>query len=112
MGRTFHADSRVQRCGRVAAEGRAAGCAIWQRLFRLHWPRVFPGVACRCAGGLPPICEFNLTGQMNPPKHEPATDDKSPGVPGFRTWRGVYWFVFGFFVQVVTLLAIFSRWFA
>jgi len=34
---------------------------------------------------------------MNPPP-EPVTDDKSPGVPGFRTWRGVYWFVFGFFV--------------
>ena len=49
---------------------------------------------------------------MKPPSPDPATDDKSPGVPGFRTWRGVYWFVFGFFVLVVTLLAIFSRWFA
>jgi len=46
---------------------------------------------------------------MNPPPPEPATDDQSPGVPGFRTWRGVYLFVFAFFVVVVILLAIFSR---
>ena len=38
--------------------------------------------------------------------------DDSPGVPGFRTWRGVYWFVFLWFVLVVALLALFSRWFA
>lgn len=49
---------------------------------------------------------------MKSPPPDPATDDKTPGVPGFRTWRGVYWFVFGFFVLVVTLLAIFSRLFA
>ena len=28
-------------------------------------------------------------------------DDESPGVPGFRTWRGVYLFVFVVFVLVV-----------
>ena len=49
---------------------------------------------------------------MKPPLPDSATDDKSPGVPGFRTWRGVYWFVFGFFVLVVTLLTVFSHWFA
>ena len=47
---------------------------------------------------------------MKPP--EPATDDNSPGVPGFRTWRGVYVFVFAFFVLVVVLLTLFSRYFA
>ena len=31
-----------------------------------------------------------------------------PGVPGFRTWRGVYFFVFGFFAVVVALLALFT----
>ncbi len=46
----------------------------------------------------------------SPPDH--STGDESPGVPGFRTWRGVYLFVFGFFVLVVVLLAIFSRVFA
>ena len=49
---------------------------------------------------------------MKSPPPDPATDDKIPGVPGFRTWRGVYVFVFAVFVLVVTLLAIFSHWFA
>ncbi len=43
---------------------------------------------------------------------EPSDHGESPGVPGFRTWRGVYLFVFGCFVLVVVLLAIFSRVFA
>jgi hypothetical protein len=49
---------------------------------------------------------------MKPPSPVPAADDQSPGVPGFRTWRGVYLFVFVFFVIVVAVLAIFSRLFA
>jgi hypothetical protein len=49
---------------------------------------------------------------MKPPSPDPATDDKSPDVPGFRTWRGVYLFVFAFFVLVVVLLTLFSRLFA
>jgi len=49
---------------------------------------------------------------MKPPPVEPSTSDESPNVPGFRTWRGVYWFVFAAFVLVVTLLVIFSRVFA
>ena len=47
---------------------------------------------------------------MNPP--DPHNSDDSPGVPGFRTWRGIYLFVFVCFVVVVVLLAIFSRCFA
>jgi hypothetical protein len=47
---------------------------------------------------------------MKTPPPEPATDDTSPGVPGFRTWRGIYLFVFAFFVAVVVFLAFFSRW--
>lgn len=38
-------------------------------------------------------------------------DDENPGVPGFRTWRGVYAFVFGCFVAVVLLLTAFSHHF-
>jgi hypothetical protein len=49
---------------------------------------------------------------MKPPSSDPTAADQSPGVPGFRTWRGVYAFVFAFFVLVVVLLAIFSRYFA
>lgn len=46
---------------------------------------------------------------MKPPA-EP--DDESPGVPGFRTWRGVYCFVLGAFVAMVVGLAAFTRFFA
>jgi hypothetical protein len=33
-------------------------------------------------------------------------------VPGFRTWRSVYVFVFGAFLLLVVALALFSRAFA
>lgn len=45
-----------------------------------------------------------------PPDRTP--DDEPPGVPGFRTWGGIYLFVFLWFVMVVLLLAIFTRAFA
>ena len=41
-----------------------------------------------------------------------AGADESPGVPGFRTWRGIYLFVFACFVLCVVLLALLSRAFA
>ena len=41
-----------------------------------------------------------------------AAGDEAPGVPGFRTWRGVYAFVFGCFVLVVIALTLFARVFA
>ena len=43
---------------------------------------------------------------------DPPPSDESPDVPGFHTWRGIYIFVFLFFVLVVVLLALFSRFFA
>ena len=43
---------------------------------------------------------------------DPQPSDETPGVPGFRTWRGVYTFVFVCFVAIVVLLALFSRYFA
>ena len=49
---------------------------------------------------------------MKPLPREPSAQDESPGVPGFRSWRGVYLFVFVFFVVCVVLLALFSRAFA
>jgi hypothetical protein len=46
----------------------------------------------------------------------PRPDDRSeaepPDVPGFRTWRAVYLFVFGWFVLVVVLLAAFTAVFS
>ena len=42
----------------------------------------------------------------------PRSDERSeaapPGIPGFGTWRGVYLFVFGWFVLVVGLLTVFT----
>ncbi len=46
------------------------------------------------------------------PDDERQPPEDPPGVPGFRTWRGVYLFVFGCFVASVVLLALFSRVFA
>jgi hypothetical protein len=47
-----------------------------------------------------------------PPTPDVPGESDPPGVPGFRTWRGVYLFVVGWFVLVVALLAVFSRFFS
>lgn len=49
---------------------------------------------------------------VSPDHKSVAAGDESPRVPGFRTWRGVYVFVFGAFLVLVVLLALFSRAFA
>ena len=49
------------------------------------------------------------SGGARPP---PAPADESPGVPGFRTWRGVYFFVLGFFTAMVIALTVFTRYYA
>lgn len=43
---------------------------------------------------------------------QPPLPDDDPGLPGFRTWRGVYVFVLIVFLLVVSALLIFSRIFA
>jgi hypothetical protein len=48
---------------------------------------------------------------MNQKLKEPP-DDEITGLPGFRTWRGVYWFVFACFIAVVIALTVFSRYYA
>ena len=50
-----------------------------------------------------------MTSPLGP---DPRSDTEPPGLPGFRTWRGVYLFVFGWFVLVVVLLAVFTRIFS
>jgi hypothetical protein len=47
-----------------------------------------------------------------PPPPDHRSEAELPGLPGFRTWRGVYLFVLGWFVLVVILLASFSRIFS
>jgi hypothetical protein len=42
----------------------------------------------------------------------PNDDDESPGVPGFRSWRGVYFFVFACFAAMVIALTVFTRFYA
>jgi hypothetical protein len=46
------------------------------------------------------------------PRPDERSDTEPPDVPGFRTWRGVYAFVFGWFVFVVVLLAVFTALFS
>ena len=43
------------------------------------------------------------------PTNQPPSDDDDPGVPWFRTWRGVYVFVLVCFVLVVAALTIFTH---
>lgn len=45
-------------------------------------------------------------------RQAPADDDESPGVPGFRTWRGIYVFVALAFVAMVVALTLFSHIYA
>jgi hypothetical protein len=42
----------------------------------------------------------------------PPSVDESPGLPGFRTWRGVYLCVLGVFALVVAGLTLFTRIFS
>ena len=50
--------------------------------------------------------------QPRPPLSDPSPPDAPPGLPGFKSWRAVYAFVFGCFVGWIVLLAIFSWYFA
>ena len=46
---------------------------------------------------------------MIPPSMpDQGPDAEPPGLPGFRTWRDVYLFVFGWLVLVVVLLTAFT----
>jgi len=49
---------------------------------------------------------------MKPTESPRAPDDAETGLPGFRSWRRVYWFVFGSFVLWVALLALLTRLFS
>lgn len=56
----------------------------------------------------PPLADPN----DNPADGVPPADDEATGLPGFRTWRRVYLFVFGCFVLAVVFLTLFSRYYA
>jgi hypothetical protein len=42
------------------------------------------------------------------PRPDERPEPEPPDVPGFHTWRGVYIFVFAWFVLVVVFLAVFT----
>src|SRR5262249_37372993 len=115
MGRAPHADPRVQRPGRSAAQGRAARRAARQRLVRLHQPRVVPAASRRSPRRVPAVRESRLARQVTAapgpetPRPDPHADTEPPGVAGFGTWRAVYWFGVGWLVLVVVLLTLFTE---
>ena len=45
---------------------------------------------------------------MTSSRPDPHPEVEPPGVPGIRTWRGVYLVVLGWFVLVVVLLTFFT----
>jgi hypothetical protein len=47
-----------------------------------------------------------------PHRSDERAESDAPEVPGFRTWRGLYLFVFGWFVLVVVLLTVFTEIFS
>ena len=49
---------------------------------------------------------------ISAPPPDEDTDTEPPDVPGFDTWRGVYWFVFGWFVLTILLLTVFTAMYA
>ncbi len=46
------------------------------------------------------------------PRPDERADSEPPDVPGFRTWGGLYLFVFGWFVLVLVLLTAFTAIFS
>ena len=109
----FTADPRLRRRRRAAAQGRPAGGAARQRLLRLHQPGVVSPASRRRARRVSAVRESRLAGQMTPaPRPDEPSEAEPPDVPGFRTWRGIYLFVFGWFVLVVILLTVFTGIFA
>jgi len=53
----------------------------------------------------------NATYLMSKLPRDPS-DDEAPGVPIFRTWRGVYLFVAACFAAMVIALTVFTRFYA
>ena len=46
---------------------------------------------------------------MKPDLQPPENNDNATGLPGFRSWRSVYLFVFGVFVLWVGLLTVLTE---
>ena len=49
---------------------------------------------------------------MNPPDKSTLPPEEPPGLPGFRTWRGVYGVVLGIYALWIALLALLTEKFS
>ena len=49
---------------------------------------------------------------MSDPREPRASEVEEPGLPGLRTWKGVYLFVLGSFVLWVALLIVLTEVFS
>lgn len=66
--------------------------------------------ASQPADGAPSPRHRGATGETG--RSGAGAPDDAPGLPGFRTWRGVYLLVLVFFAAVVIGLTLFSRFYA
>src|SRR5262249_37908999 len=109
MRRALPGRPRVLRRWRDAADQRRARGAARQGILRLHLPRVVSSASRSGPRRVSVVRESRLARQVTLARRpdEPA-ETEPPDVPGFRTWRGVYLFVFGWFVLVVVLLTVFT----
>src|SRR5262249_11284947 len=113
VGRALHAHPCRQRSRREAPAGRTSRGPAREGISRVYEPLVVSPASRRCARRLSAVRDPRLPRPVPPPSPpEPSGENEPPGVPGFRTWRGIYLFVFGWFVLVVALLALFSRFFS
>src|SRR5437773_557294 len=92
---------------RKKTQGRPARGAARQGILRLHQPGVVPPAPRSSPRRVSAVRESRLAGQVTPaPRHDERSEAEPPRIPGFGTWRGVYLFVFGWFVLVVILLTL------
>src|SRR5207302_6601746 len=113
VGRALHRDPRLRRRRRDAAQGRPADGAARPGILRLHQPGVVSPAPRSSPRRVSAVRESRLAGQVTPgPRPDERSEAEPPDVPGFRTWRGVYLLVFGWFVLVVVLLTVFTRIFS
>src|SRR2546426_6414518 len=109
MGGGFDRDPRVRGRGGDGGQGWGGGGAAWQGILRLHQPGVVSPAPRSSPRRVSVVRESRLAGQVTPtPRPDERSEAEPPDVPGFRTWRGVYLFVFGWFLLVVVLLTVFT----
>ena len=95
--------------GETPLKGGLPGGAARQGILRLHQPGVVSPAPRSRPRRVSAVRESRLAGQVTPaPRPDERSEAEPPDVPGFRTWRGIYLFVFGWFVLVVILLSVFT----